>query len=130
MVEFALNNVVHASTGFTPFLPQWVTTPSRVTHLTRRYRGFGRTRGRGSEKPFLPGLGLCSAEGNQLKHCFIGPVTALTRNGAAWTIDLPKSMTTHPTFYMGRLKRYHDPQAPAAPQEAVGGHVEDGAALR
>ncbi|KAG2794181.1 hypothetical protein PC119_g23536 [Phytophthora cactorum] len=25
-------------------------------------------------------------------------------------------MKTHPTFYVGRLKRYHDPQGPAAPQ--------------
>ncbi|POM79517.1 Pol protein [Phytophthora palmivora] len=29
--------------------------------------------------------------------------------GTAYTIDLPKSMATHPTFYVGRLKRYHDP---------------------
>ncbi|POM78770.1 Pol protein [Phytophthora palmivora] len=73
MVEFALNNVVHASTWFTPF--------------------------------YLNG----SVESNKLKHRFIGPFAALARHGAAYTIDLPKSMATHPTFYVGRLKRYHDP---------------------
>ncbi|POM60421.1 LOW QUALITY PROTEIN: Pol protein [Phytophthora palmivora] len=46
---------------------------------------------------------------NQLKHRFIGPFDALVRHGTAYTIDLPKSMATHPTFYVGRLKRYHDP---------------------
>ncbi|EGZ21826.1 hypothetical protein PHYSODRAFT_371062, partial [Phytophthora sojae] len=35
---------------------------------------------------------------NKLKHRFIGPFTVLSRHGAAYTIDLPKSMTTHPTF--------------------------------
>ncbi|POM63219.1 Pol protein, partial [Phytophthora palmivora] len=65
MVEFALNNAVHASTG----LPR----------------------------------------SNKLKHRFIGPFAVLARHGAAYTIDLPKSMATHPTFYVGRVKRYHDP---------------------
>ncbi|KAG2791350.1 hypothetical protein PC111_g23962 [Phytophthora cactorum] len=32
-------------------------------------------------------------------------------------IDLPKSMKTHPPFYVGRLRRYHDPQGgPDTPQ--------------
>ncbi|POM73900.1 Pol protein [Phytophthora palmivora] len=48
-------------------------------------------------------------ESNKLKHRFIGPFAVLARHGAAYTIDLPKSMATHPTFYVGRLKRYHDP---------------------
>ncbi|POM64777.1 Pol protein [Phytophthora palmivora] len=34
-------------------------------------------------------------------------------HGAAYTIDLPKSMVTHPTFSVGRLKRYHDPLDPS-----------------
>ncbi|POM63193.1 Pol protein [Phytophthora palmivora] len=46
---------------------------------------------------------------NKLKHCLIGPCTVLVSHGAAYTIDLPKSMATHPTFSVGRLKRYHDP---------------------
>ncbi|POM70620.1 Pol protein [Phytophthora palmivora] len=37
--------------------------------------------------------------------------------GQTWrgvTIDLPKSMTTHPTFSVGRLKLYHDPLGPSS----------------
>ncbi|POM79647.1 LOW QUALITY PROTEIN: Pol protein [Phytophthora palmivora] len=40
---------------------------------------------------------------NKLKHRFIGPFAVLDRHGAAYAIDLPKSMATHPTFYVGRL---------------------------
>ncbi|POM69137.1 Pol protein [Phytophthora palmivora] len=57
-----------------------------------------------------PTLKLVSSVGsNKLKHRFIGPFAVLARHGTAYTIDLPKSMATHPTFYVGRLKRYHDP---------------------
>ncbi|POM72560.1 Pol protein [Phytophthora palmivora] len=48
-------------------------------------------------------------ESNKLKHRFIGPFAVLARHGAAYTIGLPKSIATHPTFYVGRLKRYHYP---------------------
>ncbi|POM59670.1 LOW QUALITY PROTEIN: Pol protein [Phytophthora palmivora] len=55
-------------------------------------------------------INLVSSVGsNKLKHRFIGPFAVLARHGAAYTIDLPKSMATHPTFCVGRLKRYHDP---------------------
>ncbi|POM57368.1 Pol protein [Phytophthora palmivora] len=57
---------------------------------------------------------------NKLKHRFIGPVAVLTRHGAAYTIDLPKSMATHPTFYM---ERYHDPLGP--PSQTEGGQGEN-----
>ncbi|POM65107.1 Pol protein [Phytophthora palmivora] len=50
-----------------------------------------------------------SVGSNKLKHRFIEPFAVLARHGAAYTIDLPKSMATHPTFYVERLKRYHDP---------------------
>ncbi|POM59935.1 Pol protein [Phytophthora palmivora] len=53
-------------------------------------------------------------ESNKLKHRFIGPFAVLARHGAADTIDLPKSMATHPTFYVGRLKRYHNPLGPSS----------------
>ncbi|POM80352.1 Pol protein [Phytophthora palmivora] len=57
-----------------------------------------------------PPMNLVSSVGsNKLKHRFIGPFAVLARHGAAYTIELPKSMATHPTFYVGRLKRYHDP---------------------
>ncbi|POM58256.1 Pol protein [Phytophthora palmivora] len=61
----------------------------------------------------LPLTVVSSVESNKLKHRFIGPFAVLPRHGAAYTIDLPKSMATHPTFYMGRLKRYHDPLGPS-----------------
>ncbi|KAG3094953.1 hypothetical protein PI124_g18215 [Phytophthora idaei] len=34
-------------------------------------------------------------------------------------------MKTHPTFYLGRLKRYHDPQGPAAPQTPQASREEE-----
>ena len=57
----------------------------------------------------LPLRAVSSVESNKLKHRFIGPFTVLSRHGAAYTIDLPESMATHPKFYVGRLKQYHDP---------------------
>ncbi|POM66408.1 Pol protein [Phytophthora palmivora] len=49
----------------------------------------------------LPLKVVSSVESNKLKHRFIGPFAVLARHGAAYTIDLPKSMATHPTFYVG-----------------------------
>ncbi|POM69862.1 Pol protein [Phytophthora palmivora] len=46
-------------------------------------------------------------------HRFIGSFAGLARHGAAYIIDLPKSMATHPTLYVGRLNRYHDPLGPS-----------------
>ncbi|OWZ18626.1 Pol Polyprotein [Phytophthora megakarya] len=60
----------------------------------------------------LPLNTVSSTGSNKLKHRFVGPFAVLGRHGAAYTIDLPKSMTTHPAFYVGRLKRYHDPLGP------------------
>ncbi|POM70089.1 Pol protein [Phytophthora palmivora] len=54
-------------------------------------------------------LSVFKKESNKLKHRFIGPFAVLVRHGAAYTIDLPKSMVVHPTFYVRRLKRDHDP---------------------
>ncbi|POM58893.1 LOW QUALITY PROTEIN: Hypothetical protein PHPALM_36399 [Phytophthora palmivora] len=56
---------------------------------------------------------VSSVESNKLIHRFIGHFAALARHGAAYTIALPKSMATHPTFYVGRLKRYYDPLGPS-----------------
>ncbi|POM67354.1 Shikimate 5-dehydrogenase [Phytophthora palmivora] len=50
------SNAVHASTGFTPVLFEWVTTPPGAANLAGRYRGLHRKWGRGSESLFLPGL--------------------------------------------------------------------------
>ncbi|POM57931.1 Pol protein [Phytophthora palmivora] len=65
----------------------------------------------------LPLKVASSIESNKLKHRFIGPFAVLTRHGAAYTIDLPKSIATHPTFYVGRLKRNHDPLGPPSRTE-------------
>ncbi|POM63266.1 Pol protein [Phytophthora palmivora] len=65
-----------------------------------------------SDKHGRGNLVVSSVESNKLKHRFIGPFAVLVRHGAAYTIDLSKSMATHPTFYVGRLKRYHDPLGP------------------
>ncbi|POM66629.1 Pol protein [Phytophthora palmivora] len=64
-------------------------------------------------------LSVVKEESNKLKRRFIGPFAVLTRHGAAYTIDLPKSMTTHPTFYAGGLKRYHDPLGPPSRTEEL-----------
>ncbi|POM66931.1 Pol protein [Phytophthora palmivora] len=71
----------------------------------------------------LPLKVVSSVESNKLKHRFIGPFAVLARHGAAYTIDLPKSMATHPTFYVGHLKRYHDPLGPSPQTE--GGQGEN-----
>ncbi|POM61425.1 Pol protein [Phytophthora palmivora] len=43
----------------------------------------------------LPRKVVSSVESNKLKHRIIGPFAVLARHGAAYTIDLPKSMATH-----------------------------------
>ncbi|KAG3054398.1 hypothetical protein PC121_g16320 [Phytophthora cactorum] len=192
VVEFALNNAVHASTGFTPFnlngmrhpqVPLTLrggTEPSilsggearkalssqvldlRPVSLRKQVESFIDTRlnvinrvrdameisqdrqkeysdihGRGNINVFkvgdlvlldtrnLPLDTVSSVGSNKLKHRFIGPFAVLARHGASYTIDLPKSMKTHPTFYVGRLKRYHDPQGPAAPQTLQASREEE-----
>ncbi|POM70716.1 LOW QUALITY PROTEIN: Pol protein [Phytophthora palmivora] len=164
MVEFALNNAVHASTGFTPFyfddtsrcrkpygeapmspfggqarkafssqvseiepeslrrqlssfIDDRLTLISRVRDAMAsaqdRQKEYSDIKGRGNLSVFKTGeLVLLDTKNlplkSKLKHRFIGPFAVLARHGAAYTIDLPKSMATHPTFYVGRLKRYHD----------------------
>ncbi|POM59101.1 Pol protein [Phytophthora palmivora] len=61
----------------------------------------------------LPLNVVSSVESNKLKHRFIGPFPVLARHSAAYTIDLPKLMAAHATFYVRRLKRYHDPLGPS-----------------
>ncbi|POM81611.1 LOW QUALITY PROTEIN: Pol protein [Phytophthora palmivora] len=56
MVEFTLNNAVHASTGFTPFCLNGLRHPQVPLTLRGGHRGLHRKWGRGSESLFLPGL--------------------------------------------------------------------------
>ena len=44
---------------------------------------------------------------NKLLPKFIGQFRVLRRIGNAYTIELPRKMRTHPTFYVGRLRPYH-----------------------
>ena len=44
---------------------------------------------------------------NTLLPKFIGPFRVLRRIGNAYTIEVPRKMRTHPTFYVGRLRPYH-----------------------
>jgi len=55
----------------------------------------------------LPTHALSNMQTRKLTDRFIGPFRVIRKNGDAYTIDLPKAMRLHPTFYVGRLKRYH-----------------------
>ncbi|POM69133.1 Pol protein [Phytophthora palmivora] len=65
----------------------------------------------------LPLKVVSSVESSNLKHRFIGPLAVLARHGAACAIDLPNSMATHPTFYAGSIKLYHDSLGPPSRTE-------------
>ncbi|POM74574.1 Pol protein, partial [Phytophthora palmivora] len=91
-----------------------------MAHAQDRQKEYSDKHGRGNLNVFrkgylvlldtknLPLKVVSFVESNKLKYRFIGPF-------ATWhyTIDLPKSMATHPTFYVGRLKRCHDPLGPS-----------------
>ncbi|GMF58961.1 unnamed protein product [Phytophthora fragariaefolia] len=49
---------------------------------------------------------------SKLAPRFIGPFTVLAKHGNAYTLDIPSSMRLHPTFYVGRLKPYSQPESP------------------
>ncbi|KAE9115893.1 hypothetical protein PF010_g9161 [Phytophthora fragariae] len=42
-------------------------------------------------------------------------------NGEAYTLDIPTSLRLHPTFYVGRLKKYH---AATIPPSGTGAESE------
>jgi hypothetical protein len=169
MVEFAINNSVHASTGQTPFyvnglrhprlplLLKGVCTPlsgggnqenispdsddiSKATpaidfvlhrqtvirfvrdalaHAVDIQKGNADTRGRKNLEKFNVGdLVLLSTDNlkdnvisnlgsHKLLPKYIGPYKVTKCNGHAYTLNMPTSMRLHPTFYVGRLKRYH-----------------------
>jgi hypothetical protein len=55
----------------------------------------------------LPKHAVSDFGASKLAPRFIGPFTVLARRGTAYTLDIPSSMRLHPTFYVGRLKAYH-----------------------
>ncbi|KAE9089533.1 hypothetical protein PF010_g18952 [Phytophthora fragariae] len=50
---------------------------------------------------------------SKLAPRFIGPFKVMKVNGEAYTLDIPTSLRLHPTFYVGRLKKYHAATIPS-----------------
>ena len=44
----------------------------------------------------------------KLRPLFIGPFAIIAKKGIAYTLNLPRKLRTHPVFYIGLLKPYHD----------------------
>uniref|UniRef100_H3GPY2 Integrase catalytic domain-containing protein n=1 Tax=Phytophthora ramorum TaxID=164328 RepID=H3GPY2_PHYRM len=106
LVEFALNNAVHASTGFTPFYVNGLTHPRVPLTLPLR------------------GSGLVSAVFiTKLRPRFIGPFKVVAKKGLAYTLNLLKKLRTHPVFYVGLLKPYRDLARPRQTSLKVGDPV-------
>ena len=55
----------------------------------------------------LPRHIVTNVGSNKLQPKFIGPFCVLRCIGNAYTIELPRNMRTHPTFYVVRLRPYH-----------------------
>ncbi|KAE9180423.1 hypothetical protein PF005_g23279 [Phytophthora fragariae] len=50
---------------------------------------------------------------SKLAPRFIGPFKVMKVNGEAYTLDIPTSLRLQPTFYVGRLKKYHAATVPS-----------------
>ncbi|GMF15157.1 unnamed protein product [Phytophthora fragariaefolia] len=122
-VEFALNNAVHAWTGYTSFYVNGLRHPRSPLSLppTSRLGAEGADRGLLDTKN-LP-TSAVSAVDTKLRPRCIGLIGI---HGRAYTLDLPSAMATHPTFYVVLVRPYH----PAAsigpsgsdPASTDGGH--------
>ncbi|KAE9074560.1 hypothetical protein PF010_g24635 [Phytophthora fragariae] len=187
-VEFALNNAVHSSTGFTPFYVNGLRHPRTPltlppasnlgggeanaedprglkglrTSVKRNLLSFIETgeavrqrvrdamaaaqdtqkehsdrEGRKNTHVFklgdqvllnakdLPTQAVSAVGSTKLRPRFVGPFTDIGVHGHAYTLDLPSSMATHPTFYVGLLKPYHpvgavEPEEPTGSQSTAG----------
>ncbi|GMF49875.1 unnamed protein product [Phytophthora fragariaefolia] len=51
---------------------------------------------------------------SKLAPRFIGPFRVMKVNGEAYTLEIPTSLRLHPTFYVGRLKKYYPATLPSA----------------
>ena len=56
----------------------------------------------------LPRHVVTNVGSDKLLPKFIGPFRVLHRRGNAYTIELPRKMRTHPMFYVGRYRPYHE----------------------
>ncbi|GMF44027.1 unnamed protein product [Phytophthora fragariaefolia] len=54
----------------------------------------------------LPTQAVSAVGSTKLRPRFVGSFTVIGVHGHAYTLDLPSSMATHPTFYVGLLKPY------------------------
>ncbi|KAE9281225.1 hypothetical protein PR003_g27741 [Phytophthora rubi] len=73
----------------------------------------------------LPTQAVSALGSTKLRPRFVGPFTVIGVHGHAYTLDLPPSMATHPTFYAGLLKSYRlaravEPEEPTGSQSIVG----------
>uniref|UniRef100_A0AAV1T5L4 Tf2-1-like SH3-like domain-containing protein n=1 Tax=Peronospora matthiolae TaxID=2874970 RepID=A0AAV1T5L4_9STRA len=55
----------------------------------------------------LPKLAVTNVGSSKRMPQYIVPFRVLRRMGNAYTIELPRKMRTHPTFYVGCLRPYH-----------------------
>lgn len=90
----------------------------RIAHSVDKQKEFADRKGRKNMNEFkigslvllstktLPAHAINNLGSNKLLPRFIGPFKVLARIGDAYTLDIPRSMRTHPTFYVGRLKKY------------------------
>ena len=55
----------------------------------------------------LPNHAVTNVGSSKLLPKYIGPFKVLSRMGNSYTLELPPRMRTHPRFYVGRLRQYH-----------------------
>ncbi|KAE8985042.1 hypothetical protein PR002_g22756 [Phytophthora rubi] len=67
----------------------------------------------------IPTQAVSAVGSTNLRPRFVGPFTVIGVHGHAYTLDLPSSMATHPTFYVGLLKPYR-PAGAVEPEEPTG----------
>ncbi|KAE8892257.1 hypothetical protein PF005_g16409 [Phytophthora fragariae] len=181
-VEFALNNAVDSSTGFTPFYVNGLRHPRTPLALPpvsnlgggeanaedpRGLKGFRTSvkrnllsfietgevvrqrvrdamaaaqntqkepsdrQGRKNTQVFqlgdqvllnaqnFPTQAVSAVGSTKLRPRFVAPFTVIGVHGHAYTLDLPSSMATNPTFYVGLLKPYR-PAGAVEPDEPTG----------
>ena len=62
----------------------------------------------------LPEHAVTCTGSSKLLPRYIGPFKVTAVRGDSYTLDIPKRMRTHPTFYVGRLRPYHALTPPSA----------------
>ncbi|GMG15180.1 unnamed protein product [Phytophthora fragariaefolia] len=73
----------------------------------------------------LPTQSVSAVSSTKLRPRFVGPFTVIGVHGHAYTLDLPSSMATYPTFYVGLLKPYR-PAGAAEPEGSTASPSTDG----